>query len=649
MKFVFGGAYAAGGASLTILLLTMIVDYPGGIIGVALFAYDHQKVLINASIIGGVANVLLDLLLIPRFGITGSAVATLIAQTLNNAYLWHEMKKVNNFEVLPRLKKITLAAVITAAASALLLFVHAHLLIIIAICVILYSFLLVAFKEPMIAEIIKITNPREETSSEKENRDERPSPSAPSPRPIVASVRIGETALVAEVVKDTEAIRRGLSERDSLEPGTAMLFMFPKAKRYRFWMRGMHFPIDIIWIRDDRIVGITQRIAPEFDPAHPRFYYAPKNANYVLEVNAGFAAGKNIAVGDRVILEGTRRDLAISPAKEDARQTWNRFVAKNHPPIGAFLESWEWGIFQKKLGWDTKRYIVSENDRTVAMFGVMQYGLPFGFSYGYSPRGPVIAKEHADEEAAHFEILQSIQKWVREHPAAMIFLRLEPSLPALSKDSERYGFRKPSYYTQPRHNTAVNLLPSEENILARFHSSTRSNINRAMRRGVTVEMKRKMTDTDYATFFAMIKSTVKRNGGKNVYPDEHYLRVFLESMPILGGKRFLRSRNSIAWHFLGTPKRRAGGGAHRNLLRHDGDISFRRLVRGSAELESGDPPPLVRHAGSEAAAHAVLRPRRHRRAHLAVAHRIQTPVRRGRIPLCRRHRHPAPPALVPDV
>ncbi|MGD1008296.1 MAG: polysaccharide biosynthesis C-terminal domain-containing protein, partial [Ignavibacteriaceae bacterium] len=97
MKFVFGAAYAAGGASLTVLLITMIVDYPGGVIGVAIFAYDRQKVLINASIIGGVSNVLFDLLLIPRFGITGSAFATLIAQTLNNAYLWYEMKKINNF------------------------------------------------------------------------------------------------------------------------------------------------------------------------------------------------------------------------------------------------------------------------------------------------------------------------------------------------------------------------------------------------------------------------------------------------------------------------------------------------------------------------------------------------------------------------
>jgi lipid II:glycine glycyltransferase (peptidoglycan interpeptide bridge formation enzyme)/uncharacterized membrane protein (UPF0127 family) len=534
MKFVFGGAYAAGGASLTVLLITMIVDYPGGVIGVALFAYDHQKVLINASIIGGVSNVLFDLILIPRFGITGSAFATLIAQTLNNAYLWYEMKRINDFSVIPRLKKITFAAVITATASALLVFAHTNLVVIIILCVLLYIFLLIAFKEPMLSDIARITRPRDPAASAIEDGlGKKISLPSADTQPIVASVRINKIAIAAEVVKDTDAINKGLSGRDSLAPGSGMLFMFPKPKKYRFWMRNMKFPIDIIWIRDDTVVGITADIAPAFNASNPRFSYAPQKANYVLEVAAGFAAENDISLGARVAMENTRRYFTIAPAEESGRSTWNHFVAKNHPPIGAFLESWEWGTFQKTLGWDTKRYVVLEGGRMVAVFGVMQYGLPFGFSHGYSPRGPVIAKEDASEEALHFEILQAIQKWARGHSGAMIFLRLEPSLPAISKDSEKYGFRRPSYYIQPRYNAAVNLSPLEEKILARFHPSTRSNINRAVRRGVTVEMKHAMADGDYETFFAMIKSTVKRNGGKNVYPDKHYLRTFIETMPIL--------------------------------------------------------------------------------------------------------------------
>jgi PST family polysaccharide transporter len=155
MKFVFGAAYAAGGLSLSLLLLTMIVDYPGGVISIAVFAHDHQKSLITASVIGGVSNVLFDLILIPRFGITGSAVATLIAQILNNVYLWYVMKKINYFEVLPRLKKITAASAIMAVASGLLLYMHVNLLAIIGICVVIYFALLMAFKDPLFKEMIK--------------------------------------------------------------------------------------------------------------------------------------------------------------------------------------------------------------------------------------------------------------------------------------------------------------------------------------------------------------------------------------------------------------------------------------------------------------------------------------------------------------
>jgi len=153
MNFVFGSAYAAGGPSLAILLVSMIVDYPGGIISIAIFAYDRQKVLINASIIGGVTNVLFDIILIPHFGITGSAIATLIAQVLNNAYLWYVMKKINYFKVLPRLGKMTLAATITAIVSWLLLIAHIYLIFIVALSVLFYVSLLIILKEPMVMEI----------------------------------------------------------------------------------------------------------------------------------------------------------------------------------------------------------------------------------------------------------------------------------------------------------------------------------------------------------------------------------------------------------------------------------------------------------------------------------------------------------------
>ena len=100
---------------------------PAAIFANAIFAYDHQKSLIMCSVIGGLGNVLFDLLLIPHWGATGSAVATLLAQIASNSYLWYTMKKLNRFSILPRIRRIFVAGACMAAVTALLLLAHINI------------------------------------------------------------------------------------------------------------------------------------------------------------------------------------------------------------------------------------------------------------------------------------------------------------------------------------------------------------------------------------------------------------------------------------------------------------------------------------------------------------------------------------------
>jgi len=159
MQLVFGAAYASGGLSFKILMITLLFDYPAVIVSNAIFAYNHQKSLIVSSAIGAGANVALDLLLIPFFGIAGSATATLIAQALSNWYLWHAMKKINPFEVLPHLRRIITAGVLMAAATTLLFVAGANVIANIVVCALLYFGLLYAFREPLLKEIKRIIVP----------------------------------------------------------------------------------------------------------------------------------------------------------------------------------------------------------------------------------------------------------------------------------------------------------------------------------------------------------------------------------------------------------------------------------------------------------------------------------------------------------
>lgn len=163
VTLIFGPVYAAGGLSFKILMLTMLVDYPAAIVSSAIFAYDRQRNLIVSSAIAGVSNVVLDLLFIPPFGIAGSAVATLIAQVLSNAYLWYAMKKINNFSVMPGLKKIIIAGVIMTAATATLFSLGINVMVNIAVCAAFYFLLLAAFREPLFLEIKNILAPARAT------------------------------------------------------------------------------------------------------------------------------------------------------------------------------------------------------------------------------------------------------------------------------------------------------------------------------------------------------------------------------------------------------------------------------------------------------------------------------------------------------
>ncbi len=114
-----------------------------------------------------------------------------------------------------------------------------------------------------------------------------------------ASIDIGGVRLKVQIA-DTPALReRGLSGRSSVDPFDGMLFKFPEPST--LWMKGMLFPLDIIWIgmAGNAVVDITQDAKPESYPERfkPRF-----PAELAVEVPSGFARAHHINIGDRVSL-----------------------------------------------------------------------------------------------------------------------------------------------------------------------------------------------------------------------------------------------------------------------------------------------------------------------------------------------------------
>lgn len=79
---VFGAAYAPASTALALLLGGAVLMYASGALGGMLLAWDMQRAHMKALAVGAVANVILNFLLIPRFGIEGAAAATLASEAI---------------------------------------------------------------------------------------------------------------------------------------------------------------------------------------------------------------------------------------------------------------------------------------------------------------------------------------------------------------------------------------------------------------------------------------------------------------------------------------------------------------------------------------------------------------------------------------
>ncbi|MEK7082252.1 MAG: DUF192 domain-containing protein [Patescibacteria group bacterium] len=124
---------------------------------------------------------------------------------------------------------------------------------------------------------------------------------APRAVSVSPSVAIGGVSVMVEIATTTSALEKGLSGRKSLGEDQGMLFIFPRADRWRFWMPDMRFPIDIIWIADDKVIDIDENVSNRFDPANPLFFTPSVPVRRVLEMNAGFAKKHGIGVGGEVV------------------------------------------------------------------------------------------------------------------------------------------------------------------------------------------------------------------------------------------------------------------------------------------------------------------------------------------------------------
>lgn len=113
---------------------------------------------------------------------------------------------------------------------------------------------------------------------------------------------------IAVTVADTPSEwEKGLSGTASLPTGMGKLFIFDRPDLYGFWMKDMHYPLDIVWIDEAQtVVGVAAAVTPE---SYPEVFYPPAPVRYVLELNTGEAAIHSLASGVKINI--TKQDQKI--------------------------------------------------------------------------------------------------------------------------------------------------------------------------------------------------------------------------------------------------------------------------------------------------------------------------------------------------
>lgn len=84
-----------------------------------------------------------------------------------------------------------------------------------------------------------------------------------------------------------------------------MLFVFEEPAELSFWMKGIRFCVDIIWIANGEIVGVAENSRPDpegTDDADRKDCLSGELVMHMLEMLAGWMADNGFGPGTPVVI-----------------------------------------------------------------------------------------------------------------------------------------------------------------------------------------------------------------------------------------------------------------------------------------------------------------------------------------------------------
>ena len=208
-----------------------------------------------------------------------------------------------------------------------------------------------------------------------------------------------------------------------------------------------------------------------------------------------------------------------------------------------FLQSYEWGLFCKRAKGQVPCYVgmEDENGNLVATCLILLRKTPFGFSYGYAPRGFILDYSNKD-------VIKAFTTYLKEYMKnnKIIYIKFDPDIKYQDIDEngnkidggennyELYdymlslGYKHTGFYrlyegNQPRYTFRINLNKTWEEIEAKFNKSFMKSVKRSYSYNLIVDNDVKVDD-----FYRLLQS----NSSKDDF-DPHsleYYKIFSEEM-----------------------------------------------------------------------------------------------------------------------
>jgi uncharacterized membrane protein (UPF0127 family) len=108
-------------------------------------------------------------------------------------------------------------------------------------------------------------------------------------------VKVSGSTINTEIPKNDQDRAKGLGGRSCLGVDSGMLFVFDKPDKYDFWMKDMKFPIDMVWIDENKsVTKVDLNVSPS---TYPKTFTSETPSKYVLELSANRAQQLSITKG----------------------------------------------------------------------------------------------------------------------------------------------------------------------------------------------------------------------------------------------------------------------------------------------------------------------------------------------------------------